>query len=90
MSDNQSQHSTDKPDRSLVPSDFSLRDIPFMLLAFIVISVASVILGLVRRVFFFVLARLLVGNRDHVLAMAIFRQISRTWSTDTEADVEND
>ncbi len=46
MTNSDKQQTIDEPHRSFVPSDFSMRDIPFMLLAFIIISVASVVLGL--------------------------------------------
>ena len=45
MEDNESQPLPDRKHRSFVFSDFSVRDIPFALLAFIIISVASVVLG---------------------------------------------
>jgi hypothetical protein len=40
------QPSADKPQRSFVVSDFSMRDMPIAIVAFLVISVCSVILGL--------------------------------------------
>ena len=46
MTDSDKQQTTDEPHRSFVVSDSSMRDIPFMLLAFSVISVASIVMGL--------------------------------------------
>ena len=46
MEDNEIQPLPDRKHRSFVISDFSVRDIPVALLAFAMISIASVVLGL--------------------------------------------
>ena len=46
MTDSDKQQTTNKPHRSFVVSDFSMRDIPVALLAYGIISVASVVMGL--------------------------------------------
>ncbi|MEQ9409276.1 MAG: hypothetical protein RIK87_16190 [Fuerstiella sp.] len=47
MTGSDKQQTTNEPHRSFVVSDFSMRDIPFTLLAFSVFSVASSVMGLV-------------------------------------------
>ncbi|MDA0920336.1 MAG: hypothetical protein O2983_11955 [Planctomycetota bacterium] len=88
MEDNESQPLPDRKHRSFVVSDFSVRDIPFALLAFIIISVASVVLGLVVESLSPFLRGYCWGIVTTILALAIFRQISSGWATDTESDVE--
>ena len=46
MTDSDKQQTTNEPHRSFVVSDFSMRDIPVALLAYGIISVASVVMGL--------------------------------------------
>lgn len=46
MTNSENQNPPRKPHRSFVVSDFSVRDIPVALLAYVIISVASVALGL--------------------------------------------
>jgi hypothetical protein len=90
VTDSDKQQTTNEPHRSFVPSDVSMRDVPFMLLAFIIICVASVVLGLFVESLSSFLRGYLWGIVTTILALAIFRQISSGWSTDTESDVEKD
>lgn len=76
--------SSDTPHRSFVPSDFSLRDIPLTLLAFGVISVASIIMGLVVESFSSFWRGYLWGIVTTILAMAILRQVLSTKPGETK------
>ena len=78
MEDSESQPLPDRKHRSFVVSDFSMRDIPFTLLAFIIISLASVILGLLVESLSSFWRGYLWGIVTTILALAILRQISRT------------
>lgn len=46
MDDSEKQNPHERTQRSFVVSDFSLREIPFAVLAFFIISAACVVLGL--------------------------------------------
>lgn len=46
MADSENQHLPDKPQRSFVVGDFSVRDIPFAVLAYVIISAICIVLGL--------------------------------------------
>lgn len=46
MADSEKRNCPDKPHRSFLISDFSVRDIPVALLAYVIISAASIALGL--------------------------------------------
>jgi hypothetical protein len=89
MTDGDNQEIPDQRHRSFVPSDFSMRDISFMLLVFIIISVVSVVLGLFVESLFSFWRGYLWGIVTTILAVAILRQMLKTWPTDTETDVEN-
>ena len=78
MEDSESQPLPDRKHRSFMVSDLSVRDIPFALLAFIIISVASVVLGLFIESLSSFLRGYLWGIVTTILAVAILRQISRT------------
>jgi hypothetical protein len=90
VTDSENKELPDQRHRSFLVSDFSMRDIPFALLAFAIICVVSVILGLFVESLSSFWRGYLWGIVTTILAMEILRQISRTWSTDTEADVEKD
>ena len=90
MTDSENKELPDQRHRSFLVSDFSMRDIPFALLAFAIICVVSVILGLFVESLSSFWRGYLWGIVTTILAMEVLRQISRTWSTDTEADVEKD
>ncbi len=89
MTDRDNREIPDQRHRSFQVSDFSMRETPFTLLAFIIICAASVVLGLFVESLSLFWRGYLWGIVTTILAMAIFRQMLRTWSTDTEADVEN-
>jgi hypothetical protein len=78
MTDSDKQQTTNGPHRSFVPSDFSIRDAPFMLLAFIIICVASVVLGLFVESLSSFWRGYLLGIVTTIFAMAILRQMLRT------------
>ena len=90
MTDSDNKEIPDQRHRSFQVSDFSVRDLPFALLAFIIISVASVVLGLFVESLSSFLRGYCWGIVTTILALAIFRQISSAWSTGTEPDVEKD
>ena len=90
MTDSDNKEIPDQRHRSFQVTDFSLRDTPATLLAFAIICVVSVILGLFVESLSSFWRGYLWGIVTTILAMAIFRQMLRTWSTDTEADVEKD
>lgn len=71
-------NSSDTPHRSFLPSDFSLRDVPFTLLAFSVISVTSIVLGLVVESLSSFWRGYLWGIGTTIAAMAILWRISNT------------
>ena len=75
MTDRDKPQTTNEPHRSFVPSDFSMRDVPFMLLAFIIICVASVVLGLFVEALSSFWRGYLWGIVTTILAVAILRQI---------------
>ena len=78
MHNTNDHNSSDTPHRSFVPCDFSLRDIPFTLLTFGVISVASIILGLVVESLTMFWRGYLWGIVTTIAAMAILWRISST------------
>lgn len=84
MTDRENKELPDQRHRSFVPSDFSMRDIPFMLLAFIIISVASVVLGLVVESLSSFWRGYFWGIVTTMLAMAILRQMLRTKPNETK------
>jgi hypothetical protein len=90
MTGSDEQRTTNEPHRSFIPSDFGMRDVPFMLLAFITICAASVVLGLFVESLSSFWRGYLWGIATTILALAILRQISSGWSTATESDVEKD
>lgn len=46
MTESDKQHTTNKAHRSFVVSDFSVRDIPFAVLVYVIISAICIVLGL--------------------------------------------
>jgi hypothetical protein len=78
MTNSENRNPPDTPHRSFVPSDFSLRDIPFTLLAFIVISVASTVLGLFVESLSTFWRGYVWGIVTTIAAMAILWQVSST------------
>ena len=83
MTNSDKQQTIDEPHRSFVPSDFSVRDIPFMLLTFIIISVVSVVLGLFVEALSSFWRGYLWGIVTTILVVAILRQISTTKPNET-------
>ena len=75
MADRDRRHITNKPHRSFVVRDFAVRDIPFALLAFFIICVASVVLGLVVESFSSLWRGCVLGIVITILAMEVLRQI---------------
>ncbi len=88
MTDSDNNEIPDQRHRSFQVSDFSVRDIPFALLAFIIICAASVVLGLFVESLSSFWRGYLWGIVTTILALAILRQILSAWSTNTESDVE--
>lgn len=84
MTDSENQHLPDKPQRSFVVSDFSVREIPFMLLAFIIISVVSVVLGLFVEALPSFWRGYMCGIFSTILAVAILRQVLSTKPGETK------
>ena len=88
MTDRDNREIPDQRHRSFQVSDVSLQDTPFTLLAFAIICVVSVILGLFIESLSSFWRGYLLGIVTTILAVAIFRQMLGTSSTDTDADVE--
>jgi hypothetical protein len=84
MTDSDEQQTSNEPHRSFVPSDFSMREVPFMLLAFIFICAASVVLGLFVESLSSFWRGYLWGIVTTTLAVATLRQISRTKTNETK------
>ncbi len=84
MTDRENKELPDQRHRWFVVSDFSMRDIPFTLLAFIIISVASVALGLVVESLSSFWRGYLWGIVTTILAMAILQQMLRTKPNETK------
>ena len=78
MTDSENKELTDQRHRSFLVSDFSMRDIPFALLAFIIISVASVVFGLVVESLSSFWRGYVWGIVTTYFAMSIVREISST------------
>ena len=84
MEDSESQPLPDRKHRPFVVSDFSMRDIPFTLLALIIISLASVILGLFVESLSSFWRGYLWGIVTTILAVAILRRMFRTKPDETK------
>ena len=84
MVDSEKHHPPEKPHRSFLVSDYSVKDIPFMLLAFIIISLASIVLGLFVESLSSFWRGYLWGIVTTILAMAIFRQVLKTKPDETK------
>ena len=84
MTDRENKELPDQRHRSFVVSDFSMRDTPFTLLAFIIICAASVVLGLFVESLSSFWRGYLWGIATTILAMAILRQRLRTKADETK------
>jgi len=84
MTDSDNKEIPDERHRSFQASVFSVRDIPFTLLAFIIICAASVVLGLFVESLSAFCRGYFWGIVTTILAVAILRQVLSTKPVETK------